>query len=41
MGWFDEQIRQRKQQDDEIFSDAFWGIADAVMGTNSAKKTAA
>lgn len=38
MGWFDEQIRQRKQQDDEIFSDAFWGIADAVMGTNSAQK---
>ena len=32
MGWFDEQIRQRKQNDDEMFSEAFVGIADAVMG---------
>lgn len=33
MGWFDEQIRQRKQNDDEVFEDAFVGIAGAVMGT--------
>ncbi len=32
MGWFDEQIRQRKENDDEIFADAFVHIADAVMG---------
>lgn len=38
MGWFDEQIRLRKQRDDEVFSDAFLGIADAVMGTNSAQR---
>ncbi len=32
MGWFDEQIRQRKENDDEIFAEAFAHIADAVMG---------
>lgn len=32
MGWFDEQIRQRKQNDDEVFADAFVNIAGAVMG---------
>lgn len=39
MSWFDEQIRQRKQQDNEVFSDAFLGIADAVMGTHTAQKS--
>ena len=33
MGWFDEQIKQRKQNDDDIFASSFVGIADAVMGT--------
>ena len=33
MGWFDEQIKQRKRNDDEIFSEAFLGIADAVLGS--------
>jgi len=33
MGWFDEQIKQRKQNDDAIFSEAFVGIADAVLGS--------
>ena len=28
MGWFDEQIRQRIQHDDDSFSDAF---ADALL----------
>lgn len=32
MGWFDEQIRQRKQQDDEVFSESFVHMASAVMG---------
>ena len=32
VGWFDEQIRQRKKNDDEMFADAFAGIAGAVMG---------
>ena len=27
MGWFDEQIKQRKQNDDELFAEAFAGIA--------------
>lgn len=32
MGWFDEQIRQRKQKDEEVFAEAFVNIAGAVMG---------
>ena len=32
MGWFDEQIRKRKQADDEAFADSFYNIAEAVMG---------
>lgn len=32
MGWFDEQIKERKQKDDAVFAAAFAGIADAVLG---------
>lgn len=32
MGWFDEQIKERKQQDNEMFEEAFLGIAGAVIG---------
>ena len=32
MGWFDEQIEQRKKHDDAIFSDSFIEIADAILG---------
>lgn len=32
MGWFDEQIRQRKEQDQNTFEEAFAGISDAVTG---------
>ena len=32
MGWFDEQIKQRRQNDDNVFNDAFVNIAGAVMG---------
>lgn len=32
MGWFDEQIKQRKQLDDEVFSDSFVHMAEAVVG---------
>lgn len=32
MGWFDEQIKQRKQNDDDVFADSFINIAGAVMG---------
>ena len=32
MGWFDEQIRQRAQQDDERFARAFADMAGAVLG---------
>ena len=33
MGWFDEQIKQRKQSDDQLLEEAFIRIADAVLGT--------
>lgn len=33
MGWFDEQIKQRKRNDDAILEEAFVGIADAVLGS--------
>ena len=33
MGWFDEQIRQRRKNDEEVVSEAFVDIADAVLGT--------
>lgn len=32
MGWFDEQIHQRKRADEEAFADSFQYIAEAVMG---------
>ena len=32
MGWFDEQLRQRKQQDDDLFAEAFATTANAVLG---------
>ena len=32
MGWFDEQIRLRKLNDEEMFEDAFLDMAGAVMG---------
>ena len=32
MGWFDEQIKQRKRSDDELFTEAFIDIAGSVMG---------
>lgn len=33
MGWFDEQIRLRKKNDDSVFEEAFAGMADAVLGS--------
>ena len=32
MGWFDGQIRQRKQNDNGVFEDAFTKMAQAVVG---------
>ena len=32
MGWFDEQIRERKQNDDEAFAEAFANMAYAITG---------
>ena len=32
MSWFDEQIKQRKENDDKVFSDSFINVAGAVMG---------
>ena len=32
MGWFGEQVKQRKQFDDENFESAFLDVADAILG---------
>ena len=32
MGWFDEQIRQRKNSDQEVFEESFVRLAGAVLG---------
>ena len=36
MGWFDEQIKQRKRSDDQLFEEAFVRMADAVLDTKMA-----
>ncbi len=33
MGWFDEQIKQRTQNDNDVFADSFVNIAGSVMGS--------
>lgn len=33
MGWFDEQIKQRKKNDEDLFVEAFACMADAVLGS--------
>lgn len=33
MGWFDEQIKQRKQNDDDIFAESLVNLAGSVLGT--------
>lgn len=38
MNWFDEQIRERIQHDDEAFSEAFAALAEVVMGERLSKK---
>ncbi len=35
MGWFDEQIRQRKENDQEVFEDSFIRLAGVVLGTRA------
>ncbi len=36
MGWFDEQIKERKQRDQETFEETFAEISDAITGKNIA-----
>ena len=36
MSWFDDQIRQRKQKDQEIFEDSIFRMASVVLGRRSA-----
>ena len=39
MGWFDEQIHDRKRSDAEIFSESFMQMAGAVMGKPAGQET--
>ena len=36
MGWFDEQIRERKQNDQEIFEESIFRMASVVLGKKRA-----
>ena len=38
MGWFDEQIKNRKLSDQEIFEDSFVKVASVVLGKHAAGK---
>jgi ABC-type bacteriocin/lantibiotic exporter with double-glycine peptidase domain len=38
LGWFDEQIRQRKRLDDELFRDSYDNIAHKVLGEPAKKR---
>ena len=40
MGWFDEQIRQRKQSDQEIFEDSMFRMASVVLGHSAVSAAA-
>ena len=36
MSWFDDQIRLRKQKDQELFEDSIFRMASAVLGKQGA-----
>jgi hypothetical protein len=36
MGWFDEQIRQRKQNDQDVFEESIFRMASVVLGKSQA-----
>ena len=40
MGWFDEQIRQRKQSDQDIFEDSMLNMASVVLGRSRVSEMA-
>ena len=40
MGWFDNQIRERKQIDQELFENSILHMASAVVGTETADRMA-
>ena len=37
MGWFDKQVRQRKQSDQSVFEDSIFRMAPAVLGKSGAQ----
>ena len=38
MSWFDEQIKQRKMTDQEVFEDSFMNIASSILGEKTTTK---
>ena len=38
MGWFNNQIRQRMQQDQDVFEDAFVQVAESVLGNRTVSR---
>ena len=37
MGWFDKQVRQRKQNDQSVFEESIFRMASVVLGKSSAQ----
>lgn len=37
MGWFDEQIKQRKLSDQEVLEDSFMNVASSILGSNKVR----
>ena len=38
MGWFDNQIKARREADQQLLDDSFLKVAGVIMGRNSAEK---
>ena len=38
MGWFDQQIKQRKLSDQEVLEDSFMEVASVILGNNIARR---
>lgn len=39
MGWFDEQIKQRKKLDNQLYEDSFFDIANIILGERTTEST--
>ena len=38
MGWFEKQVKQRKELDQQLFEESFFNAAEAVLGRRVASR---